>query len=170
MLIEKYEVRDVEDWSEYEAESLFLEGTGSMIIDHENKIIYACISPRTNRSVLEKFATAHGFRPFLFHSRDEQGTDVYHTNVIMHVGETYAVICLESIPAGTERIALSQLLISTGHEIIPISFEQVRAFAGNMLQVKNKKVKHSPCSAEPRICRLQKSKTILQHTHNLTTG
>lgn len=164
MLIEKYEVRDVEDWSEYEAESLFLEGTGSMIIDHENKIIYACISPRTNRSVLEKFATAHGFRPFLFHSRDEQGTDVYHTNVIMHVGETYAVICLESIPAGTERIALSQLLISTGHEIIPISFEQVRALAGNMLQVKNKKGKAFTLLSRTAYMSLTKEqKTILQH-------
>lgn len=141
MLAENFKVRDVEDWSEYEAEHLFLEGTGSMIIDHEYKIIYACLSPRTNKTVLEKFAHAHGYKAMLFHSRDENETDVYHTNVIMHLGEDYAVICMESIPEETERIAVSQLLISTGHEIIPITFGQVRKYAGNMLQVKNAKGK-----------------------------
>ena len=139
MLVDKYNVRDVEDWSEYEAESLFLEGTGSMIIDQDYKVIYACISPRTNKSVLEKFAKAHGYKAMLFYSKDENGTDVYHTNVIMHLGETYAVICMESITNETERIAVSQLLISTGHEVIPISLKQVHAYAGNMLQVKNAK-------------------------------
>ncbi|MEP6844447.1 MAG: arginine deiminase-related protein [Panacibacter sp.] len=139
MLVEKYNVRDVEDWSEYEAESLFLEGTGSMIIDQEYKVIYACISARTNKSVLEKFAQAHGYKAMLFYSKDENGTDVYHTNVIMHLGETYAVICMESITNEAERIAVSQLLISTGHEVIPITMKQVHSFAGNMLQVKNTK-------------------------------
>ena len=137
MLTEKFKVRDVEDWSEYEAEHLFLEGTGSMIIDHAYKIIYACISPRTNKTVLKKFAHAHGYKAMLFYSKDEHKTDVYHTNVIMHLGDGYAVICMESVPDETERIALSQLLISTGHEIIPITFEQVRKYAGNMLQVQN---------------------------------
>lgn len=139
MLVDKYNVRDVEDWSEYEAEHLFLEGTGSMIIDQDYKVIYACVSERTNKSVLEKFAQAHGYKAMLFYSKDENGTDVYHTNVIMHLGETYAVICLESIPNEAERIAVSQLLITTGHEVIPISLKQVHAYAGNMLQVKNTK-------------------------------
>lgn len=140
-LADQYETRDVEDWSEYEAESLFLEGTGSMIIDHEHKHIYACLSPRTNKAVLEKFAHAHGYRTITFHSKDENGVEVYHTNVIMHLGETYAVICLESITDEVERIAISQLLTATGHEIIPITLKQVRAYAGNMLQVKNAKGK-----------------------------
>lgn len=138
-LVQEYNTRDVEDWSEYEAESMFLEGTGSMIIDHDHKLIYACISPRTNKVVLEKFAHAHGYRAITFNSTDEDGVEVYHTNVIMHLGDTYAIICMESIKDEMERIAVSQLLISTGHEIIPISFKQVRAYAGNMLQVKNAK-------------------------------
>lgn len=138
-LVQQYNTRDVEDWSEYEAESLFLEGTGSMIIDHEHKIIYACLSPRTNKTVLEKFAHAHGYKAITFYSKDENGVEVYHTNVIMHIGETYAVICLESITDEIERIAVSQLLTSTGHEIIPISLQQVHDYAGNMLQVKNSK-------------------------------
>jgi len=142
VLTGEYKTRDVEDWSEYEAESLFLEGTGSMIIDHEHKLIYACLSPRTNKVVLEKFAYAHGYRAITFYAKDENGIEVYHTNVIMHLGETYAVICLESITDGIERIAVSQLLTTTGHEIIPITLKQVHAYAGNMLQVKNAKGKN----------------------------
>jgi len=75
-LVQQFKTRDVEDWSEYEAEGLFLEGTGSMIIDHPHKFIYACISPRTNKVVLEKFAHAHGYRAITFCSKDENGTDV----------------------------------------------------------------------------------------------
>ena len=136
-LAKDFVVTDVEDWSEYEAEGFFLEGTGSMIIDHEQRLIYACLSPRTHKAVLERFAASHGYKAILFHATDENGVAVYHTNVIMHIGEGYAVVCLESIRDETERIAVSQLLITTGHEIIPVSLAQVHAFAGNMLQVKN---------------------------------
>jgi hypothetical protein len=90
---------------------------------------------------LQKFAHAHGYKPITFYSRDENGVEVYHTNVIMSVGETYAVICLESIKDEAERIAISQQLTITGHEVIPITLAQVHAYAGNMLQVKNKKGK-----------------------------
>lgn len=138
MLKENYKVKDVEDWSVYEAKNIFLEGTGSMLIDHDNKIIYACISPRTDKLLLEKFAEKHGYKAVLFHSKDENGVDVYHTNVIMHLGEDYVVICLESIQDETERKTVSHSLIDTNHEIIPITLKQVYAFAGNMLQVKNK--------------------------------
>ena len=138
MLKDKYDVKGMEDWSEYENQDLFLEGTGSMIIDHQNKLIYACLSPRTHTAVLEKFAQAHGYRALTFHAKDENGVDIYHTNVIMHLGEDYAVICLESIPDETEKSALSGLLIATGHEIMPITLQQVHAYAGNMLQVKNR--------------------------------
>jgi len=166
MLVNKYNVRDVEDWSEYEAESLFLEGTGSMIIDQEYKVIYACISPRTNKSVLEKFAQAHGYKAMLFDSKDEGGTDVYHTNVIMHLGETYAVICMESIPNEAERIAVSQLLISTGHEVVPITLKQVHAFAGNMLQVKNAKGEKFTILSKSAYSSLTKEQRDILQTHS----
>lgn len=166
MLVDKYNVRDVEDWSEYEAEGLFLEGTGSMIIDQDYKIIYACISERTNKSVLEKFAHAHGYKAMLFSSKDEGSTDVYHTNVIMHLGETYAVICLESIPNEAERIAVSQLLISTGHEVIPITLKQVHAFAGNMLQVKNAKGEKFTILSKSAFNSLTKEQKDILQTHS----
>lgn len=133
----KYKITDVEDWSEYEAENFFLEGTGSMIFDHENKIVYACLSARTHKPLLETFARAHGYRPVYFEASDEAGTPIYHTNVMMHIGTTYAVICLESIKNMTERIRVAEQLRSSGHEVIAISLEQVRRFAGNMIQVKS---------------------------------
>jgi hypothetical protein len=139
MLGSNYKVKDVEDWSKYEAENLFLEGTGSMLIDHDTKIIYACISPRTDNTLLEKFAKEHGYKAVAFHSKDENGKDIYHTNVIMHLGEDYAVVSLDSIQNDAERKTVSEMLVGTGHEIIPITLQQVYAFAGNMLQIKNKK-------------------------------
>jgi hypothetical protein len=137
LLTNNFHVTDVQDWSEYEAENFFLEGTGSMVIDHRSRIIYACLSPRTHKSLLERFATAHQYKAIGFYAKDENGVDVYHTNVIMHIGEGYAVICLDAITDETERIAVSQLLLATGYDIIPITLAQVHAYAGNMLQVKN---------------------------------
>jgi hypothetical protein len=134
-LKDQFIVTNTEDWATYDAENLFLEGTGSMIIDHEHKIIYACISPRTNKGLLQQFAQAHGYTTVSFHSTDERGIQIYHTNVIMHLGEDYAVICLESIKDEGERKQVIDSLTNTNHEILDITMEQVRHYAGNMLQV-----------------------------------
>jgi hypothetical protein len=134
----EFVIEHVEDWSMYEGQQIFLEGTGSMIIDPRKKIIYACISPRTDKNLLEKFAARHGYTAVSFHSTDEQGIEVYHTNVIMHLGEDYVVICLESIRDEDEKKSVQNTLTASGiKNIIPISFAQVRTYAGNMLQVKN---------------------------------
>lgn len=134
---ENFIITNVEDWSEYEAEGRFLEGTGSMVIDHAHRIIYACISERTDASVLEKFAAAHHCTALAFRAVDLKGRPVYHTNVVMCVGDRFAVVCAEAIADEMERIAVMQLLESTGHEVISISLEQMHAFAGNMLQLTN---------------------------------
>lgn len=138
MLAEKFIVKDVQDWSEHEAEEKYLESTGSMVMDHANRIIYACISIRTDRYVLEQFARANGYRVFAFTATDENNIAIYHTNVMMHIGDKYAVVCIESIQDEIERAALKQLLVSTGYELIEVSLEQVHHFAGNMIQVQNK--------------------------------
>jgi hypothetical protein len=111
----------------------------SMVIDHENKVIYCCYSPRTDISVLEKFANANKYRAIIFYASDKNGQPVYHTNVVMTLGEDFAVICEESIEEEWELIAIRQLLDSSGHDIIRISKEQMHCFAGNMLQVRNNK-------------------------------
>ncbi len=108
-----------------------------MIFDHENKMVYACLSQRTHKYLFEKFAKAHGYKPVSFLATDENSLPIYHTNVMMHIGQTYAIICLDSIKDKTERIFVSQSLQQAGHEVIDISQEQVKHFAGNMIQVKN---------------------------------
>jgi len=136
-LAKAFNVKNVQDWSEYEVEGRFLEGTGSMVIDYENKMIYACMSQRTSLSVLEKYAGANGFQAIVFLATDKNGMPVYHTNVMMALGEGFCVLCEEAIEEEWELIAVRQLLESTNHIIIAISREQMHCFAGNMLQVKN---------------------------------
>ena len=139
MLAEKFVVKDVRDWSEFEVEGKFLEGTGSMVIDHENKVIYSCYSPRTDVSVLEKFANVNKYRAIIFFASDKNGQAVYHTNVVMTLAEDFAILCEEAIEEEWELIAIRQLLDSSGHEVIRIYKDQMHCFAGNMLQVKNNK-------------------------------
>jgi hypothetical protein len=138
-LAKEFRVNDVQDWSEYEVEGRFLEGTGSMIIDHDNKMIYASASERTSIAVLEKYAATNQYQAIAFLATDINGRPVYHTNVVMSLGDEFAVLCEEAIDEEWELIAVRQLLESTGKVIIPISREQMHAFAGNMLQVKNSK-------------------------------
>jgi hypothetical protein len=136
-IAKEFVVKDVQDWSEYEVEGRFLEGTGSMVIDHDNKMIYACVSERTSLSVLEKFAAANGYQAIAFLATDKNGMPVYHTNVVMTMGDGFCVLCEEAIDEEWELIAVRQLLESTGHAIIAITREQMHQFAGNMLQLKN---------------------------------
>jgi hypothetical protein len=138
-MAEKFMVKNVQDWSEYEAEGRFLEGTGSMVIDYDNKMIYAAVSERTNLSVLEKFAATNGFQAIVFLATDKNGHPVYHTNVVMTLGEKFCVLCEEAIDEEWELIAIRQLLESTSHTIISITRDQMHQFAGNMLEVKNNK-------------------------------
>jgi hypothetical protein len=138
-LAKEFVIRDVQDWSEYEAAGKYLEGTGSMILDYENKMIYACMSERTSLSVLEKYATTNGYQAIVFLATDKNGMPVYHTNVVMTLGEGFCVLCEDAIEEEWELIAVRQLLESTHHNIIAITREQMHHFAGNMLQVKNSK-------------------------------
>lgn len=141
-LARHFVVKDVQDWSEYEAEGRFLEGTGSMVIDHDNKMIYAAVSERTNLSVLEKYAATNNYQAIVFLATDKNGQPVYHTNVMMALGSAFCVLCEEAIEEEWELIAVRQLLESTGYTIIAITREQMHAFAGNMLEVKNKKAEN----------------------------
>ncbi len=138
-LSSEFAVNDLLDWSEYEAEGRFLEGTGSMVIDHDNKLIYASASERTSVPLLEKYAVANHFQAIVFLATDKSGHPVYHTNVVMSLGDKFAILCEEAIDEEWELIAVRQLLESTGKTIIPITREQMHAFAGNTLQVKNDK-------------------------------
>lgn len=128
------------DYSVYEKDHVFLEGTGSLVLDRVNKIAYASISPRTDRSLLSLFCKDLGYRPHPFVSYHTVGgarKAIYHTNVMMCVATQYAVVCLDAIDDRSEREALAKSIEETGKELIALTEAQVNSFAGNMLQVEN---------------------------------
>ncbi len=127
-------IGEVIDLSGFEAEDKFLESTGSMVLDYDNELAYACLSDRTDMEVIEKFCDETGFDAFTFDAFDNDGIAVYHTNVIMCIAERYTVICADSIPED-ERHTVMEALEKTGHELILLSMDQMYAFAGNMLEV-----------------------------------
>jgi hypothetical protein len=120
-----------------ENENRYLEGTGSMVFDRINKIVYACRSSRTDLSVLKKFAAITGYSTVSFSAVDKRNHPVYHTNVMMAIGDEFVVVCLESVSIAEERTFLNDLFSKTGKEVIEITLDQMDSFAGNMLQVKN---------------------------------
>ncbi|MCC2545395.1 amidinotransferase [Hymenobacter sp. BT175] len=133
----QFQISEIIDLSGMEEEGRFLEGTGSMIFDHEHRIVYAALSPRTDAVLLADVAARLAYRPVSFHALDARGHAIYHTNVMMCVGARFAVVCLESIADEAERKMVQQLLADTGHEVVAISREQVARFAGNMLTLES---------------------------------
>jgi hypothetical protein len=121
----------------YEEEDMFLEGTGSMLFDRVNKIVYACLSLRTDARLLDKFCVLVEYQRVVFHAVDRNGLPIYHTNVMMALGEDFAVLCKESIHNPEELKELENMLRITNKEIVDISYSQMESFAGNMLQVRN---------------------------------
>lgn len=137
MIASKFEVKEQIDFSAKENEQLFLEGTGSMVLDRDKRIAYACLSPRTNKTVFEEWCNRMQFTPCSFYSVDENGSEIYHTNVMMCVADRYVVICLDSIRDATERNQVIETIRNSGKKIIEVSYSQMNRFAGNMLQVQN---------------------------------
>ncbi len=135
---EEIQVKRKLDISYSENGGMFLEGTGSLILDHKNRIVYASLSSRTDPGVLDTWAHLMKFETILFHAVDENEQAIYHTNVMMCLGDKFAVICLDSILDINERNIVVESLKNARKEIIDISFEQMNNFAGNMLLLKNK--------------------------------
>lgn len=139
-----FEVAEIDDWSFPETQGHFLEGTGSMIFDHDNKIAYGSVSLRLDENLFREFCEKYGFTPVVFHSFQTVGEErlpIYHTNVMMCVADKFVVICLDCIDDELERTKVIEALKNSGKEIIEISEEQMQQFAGNMLQVQNKEGK-----------------------------
>ncbi len=121
----------------YEAKGRFLEGTGSMVLDRQHRIVYACSSPRTDEFLLDEFCRLMGYEKEYFSATDARGQEIYHTNVMMAVGERFVVICLEAIADDYAANRLIDRFYATNKEIVEISYRQMMSFAGNMLQVQN---------------------------------
>ena len=124
------------DLSTYEKDSKFLESTGSIIFDYDNRKAYACKSERTDPEVLAELCRILDYEPVVFEAFDRDGLAIYHTNVMMCLAKDYAVICLDAIPP-VHRDMVVENLKQTGHDIVAINFDQMYAFAGNMIELKN---------------------------------
>ena len=129
--------KEVVDLTNWEKEGKFLEGTGSMVLDRVAKVAYACKSPRTHEEVFNDFCAKFEFKPVLFNAVDKKDKMIYHTNVLMCVGSTFAVVCTDSIKNSEECKNVLKNLEKSGKKIVKISFDQMEHFAGNMLEVKN---------------------------------
>ena len=140
MLQEKFQVKEIVDLSASENEGKFLEGTGSMILDHDYKIAYGSVSLRLDEKLFRDFCKKFGFTPVVFHSYQTANNErlpIYHTNVMMCVADNFVVICLDCIDDETERVNVVNAIVNSGKEIVEISENQMQQFAGNMLQIQN---------------------------------
>lgn len=135
---ENFHVKRTVDLTHYEEKGMYLEGTGSMVLDRVNRIAYVCRSPRVDETVLEDFCKQLQYSPVSFEAEDAGGTQIYHTNVMMHVGSEIAVVCMEAITDPDQRAAVRLSLENAGKKIVEITFDQMNHFAGNMLEVRNK--------------------------------
>jgi hypothetical protein len=133
-----FAVRRVIDLTEHEKQGRFLEGTGSIVFDHPEGCAYANISPRTDPDVLEQLCKELQYASITFHAVDGNVQDIYHTNVMMSIGDQFAVLCADSIRDGMERKLVSESLAASGREIILISLDQLTHFCGNILQVQGR--------------------------------
>lgn len=137
-----FKVNEIIDLSFFEKDNQYLEGTGSLILDRVNHIVYASKSERTHPVPLEYFGRLMDFEVVDFTASqviDGKSSPIYHTNVMMHVGTDIAIVCLDSISPASERLRVQVYIEKTGKKLIPISAKQKFQFAGNMLEVKNQK-------------------------------
>jgi hypothetical protein len=133
-----FEIGRVIDLSDAEEDGKFLEGTGSIILDRENALAYCSISPRSDEELFTEFCELFGYRPVIFRAYQTVNAErlpIYHTNVMLTIGESFAVLCADCIDDEVERERVLKMLKRSEKEIIYITEEQVGAFAGNMLQV-----------------------------------
>ena len=126
------------DYTKYEESDVFLEGTGSVVLDRKNKVAYCAISKRSDLNLFEKFCKDIGYSPITFTSYDSNGGIVYHTNVMMSIGDDFILVCLDSITDKVERKRVKGSIEITGRNIIEINLKQMECFAGNLLQLGEK--------------------------------
>ena len=130
-----YQIQNTLDLTDFEKEGIFLEGTGSMVLDHQNKLAYGCLSERLDKNAFNEWCDKMQFKAIAFKAVDDKAQPIYHTNVMMCMGDQFVVICLESIPNEQEKQLVLESFKKSNKEVITISQDQLNHFAGNMLQV-----------------------------------
>ena len=129
--------RRVVDLTNWEAQGKFLEGTGSLVLDRVHRVAYAALSGRTDRELVEVFAAALGYRSLPFATVLHSGQPIYHTNVLMTVGTTTAVVCLDAIADDRQRDVVASALRESGRQVVAITIDQMNDFAGNLLELRS---------------------------------
>jgi hypothetical protein len=125
------------DLTHWEKQNKYLEGTGSIVFDYVNKLAYAARSPRTSEEVLKDLCNQIGFTPIVFDAVDENGQSIYHTNVLLCIGTKFSIVCLDAIKNEDDQEKILDSFARTEHKVIAISYEQMRLFAGNMIEVQS---------------------------------
>ncbi len=134
-LSNEFTVTEIIDLSAYEREGCYLEGTGSLVCDHRQRIAYLCRSSRSTVRVMDNWQSITGYQAHWFDAYDEAGNRIYHTNVMMSIGIKYAVVCLDALTSPKERTRLEASLTDSGKTLIPITLSQMASFCGNILEL-----------------------------------
>ncbi len=165
-LSNRYDTHLDEELLDFESREKYLEGTGSMILDREHKIIYACYSVRTDKAALKAFGDKIGYEVLGFDAVDEKGIPYYHTNVIMTIASDIVILCTESIVDINERSRVIQRIKKTGKKLVDISRDQVSQFAGNMLEVQGEGEKKLLIMSESAFSSLTNDQLHIINIHN----
>ncbi|MFA9220942.1 MAG: citrulline utilization hydrolase CtlX [Sediminibacterium sp.] len=136
-LQQKFNFEKILELSHFESQNLFLEGTGSVVFDHENKVAFAAISSRTSEVVFQELCKQIQYSPIMFSAFDENGQPIYHTNVVMCMGDDFVVVCLECFADKQSRELFRNEMNRLGKRVLEISVMQMNRFAGNMLLLRN---------------------------------
>ncbi len=135
MLKAHYRVQTIVDYSGLEADGIYLEGTGALVIDHESRVAYMARSHRADQVALERFCADFAYEPMAFDAFDEGGLPVYHTNVLGWIGTRMAMLALEMIPDASRREAVRERMQVRGREVLELTERQVGEFAGNAIEL-----------------------------------
>jgi hypothetical protein len=136
-----YRVTDIVDYSLVEKQGLYLEGTGGLVLDHVAHIAYSSLSRRAHRELVHRFCKDFSYEPMIFQCADESGQSVYHTNVVMCIGTTFALLGAELITNKKQREEVTHRLHESGKEVIELSAAEIANFAGNAIELRNEKEK-----------------------------
>ncbi|NHA69105.1 amidinotransferase [Phycicoccus sp. CMS6Z-2] len=162
MLKAQYRVQDVVDYSGLEHDGQYLEGTGAMVLDHMVRVAYTVRSNRANPIVLERFCTQFGYEPMVFDATEDDGTPIYHTNVLMAIGTSFAMAGLEMIRDERRRAEVAESLAEPGREIIDLTSHQIREFAGNAIELRTPTGRILALSARAAACLTPEQTAVIE--------
>ncbi len=166
-LREFYQITAIVDYSPYEKKGLYLEGTGSLVLDREQRIAYVSLSRRADREPLQQFCADFAYESHPFESISADGRPIYHTNVMLCLGADFALVGLDQIPDRAQREALARKLETTGKTVIPLSPDQIANFAGNALELETQSGRLLVLSARAAAALTDEQRQIIERSARL---